>query len=143
MAAMPLIDVESSGTSVPSREDKAGAQGTTGTYFAIPVRTEAHKLQDGSPGNDNEVIPEKLLSLEFTDVRHLSQMPDFRSLCKRRMKLMWRSPKEGETEYCPCVGNRTMEAAQQHIIAWATSALKAIHACQRMRDMFEDGVDSN
>ncbi|KAG5752101.1 hypothetical protein H9Q70_005279 [Fusarium xylarioides] len=90
-----------------------------------------------------EAILEKLLSLEVADVRHLSQMPDFRSLCKRLMRLMWRSPKEGETEYCPWVGNRTMEAAQQHIIAWATSALKSVHACQHMRYIFEDRVDSN
>ncbi|PNP82388.1 hypothetical protein FNYG_04097 [Fusarium nygamai] len=91
----------------------------------------------------NEVILEKLLSLEVANVQRLSQMPDFRSLCKRRMNLVWSSPKEGETEYCPWVGNRTMEAAQQHIIAWATSALKVVHVCQRMRDEFEDGIDSN
>ncbi|KAF5598983.1 hypothetical protein FPCIR_2629 [Fusarium pseudocircinatum] len=110
--------------------------------YKLP-KTEVHKLQDGSPGNDNKAILEKLLSLEVTDVRHLSQMPDFRILCIRRMKLMWRSPKEGETEYRPCVGNRTMEAAQRHIIAWATLALEAVHACQYMRDVFGDGVDSN
>jgi hypothetical protein len=52
------------------------------------------------------------------------------------MKLMWSSLEEskGETEYCPWVGNRTMEAAQQHIIARATVALEAVHACQRIRD---------
>ncbi|KAI7762180.1 hypothetical protein ACKAV7_009411 [Fusarium commune] len=76
------------------------------------LETEVHKVQDGSPGHDDETILEKLRSLEVIDVRHLSQMPDFRSLCKRRMKLMWSSPEEGETDYYPWVGNGTMEAAQ-------------------------------
>ncbi|KAJ4048653.1 hypothetical protein NW761_004180 [Fusarium oxysporum] len=58
------------------------------------------------------------------------------------MKLMWSSPEEGETDYYPWVGNGTMEAAQ-HIVAWATFALGAVHACQRMRDEFKDGVDSD
>ncbi|KAF5573350.1 hypothetical protein FPANT_12435 [Fusarium pseudoanthophilum] len=91
----------------------------------------------------NEAILEKLLTLDVADVQRLSKMPDFGSLCKRRMNLIWSSPKEGEKEYCSCIGNRTMEATQQHIIVWATFALKAVHDCQRMRDMFEDGVDSN
>ncbi|KAF5611327.1 uncharacterized protein FSUBG_2432 [Fusarium subglutinans] len=107
------------------------------------LKTEVHELQDGSPGHDNEAILAKLMSLEVTDVRHLSQMPGFRNLCKRRMRLMWTSPKEGETEYCPCVGNRTIEAAQQHILTWAAAAHVAVHACQRMREKFDDGVDSN
>lgn len=55
------------------------------------------------------------------------------------MKLMWSSPEEGETDYYPWVGNGTMEAAQ-HIVAWATFALGAVHACQRMRDEFKDGL---
>ncbi|KAF5664376.1 hypothetical protein FDENT_12900 [Fusarium denticulatum] len=73
----------------------------------------------------NEAILEKLLSLEVADE------PDVAF------------PKEGETEYCPCVGNRTMEAAQQHIIAWATSALAAVHAYQRISDEFEEGIDAS
>ncbi|KAF4494626.1 hypothetical protein FAGAP_9226 [Fusarium agapanthi] len=107
------------------------------------LKTEVHELQDGSPGHDNEVILAKLMSLEVTDVRHLSQMPDFINLCKRRMNLIWTSPKEGETEYYPCIDNRTMEATQQHILTWATAAFVAVHSCQRMRDEFDDGVDSN
>lgn len=107
------------------------------------LNTEVHKLRDGSPGHDDDAILGKLRSLEVSGVRHLSQMPDFRSLYKRRMKLMWNSPEEGETEYYPWVGNGTMEAAQQHIVAWATFALGAVHACQRMRDGFKDGVDSD
>lgn len=50
------------------------------------LRTEVHKLQDGSPGNDIESIREKLLSLEAADVQRLSKMPYFRSLCKVRIK---------------------------------------------------------
>ncbi|PNP82390.1 hypothetical protein FNYG_04099 [Fusarium nygamai] len=47
------------------------------------LKTEVHKLQDGSPGNDKEAILEKLLTLEVADVQRLSKMPDFKSLCKR------------------------------------------------------------
>jgi hypothetical protein len=43
------------------------------------LKTEVHKLQDGSPGRDDEAILEKLLSLQVIDVRQLSQMPDFRT----------------------------------------------------------------
>ncbi|SCN76477.1 uncharacterized protein FFB20_05291 [Fusarium fujikuroi] len=85
-------------------------------------------------GRSYQCILEKPLSLKVTD---------YRRLCKHRMNLMWSSHKEGETEYCPWVGNRTMGAAQQHIIAWAISTLEAVHACQRMRDEFHDGIDSN
>ncbi|KAF5672903.1 hypothetical protein FCIRC_8186 [Fusarium circinatum] len=82
------------------------------------LKTEVHELQGGSPGHDNEAILAKLMSLEVTDV-------------------------QGEMEYCPRVGNRTMEAAQQHILKWAAAARVAVHARQRMREKFDDGVDSN
>ncbi|CZR42506.1 uncharacterized protein FPRO_09809 [Fusarium proliferatum ET1] len=50
------------------------------------LKTEVHKLQDGSPGNDTESILEKLLSLEVADVQPLSKMPYCRSLCQVRIK---------------------------------------------------------
>ncbi|RBQ69880.1 hypothetical protein FVER14953_20886 [Fusarium verticillioides] len=46
------------------------------------LKAEVYKLQDGSPGNDEEAILKKLLTLEVADVKSLSKMPDFKSLCK-------------------------------------------------------------